>query len=145
MTCKHNWHFVDGLTKRIRCTKCAAMQFTYNKEEFEKYMIASPSKGYSLADTRPYNIVFYNGNGPTPENEVMRIDATGVTVNPKVSVEDAAGAVIRALDGYIKGLVQREYERGVIDGRQIQVQKEVERKMKSYEHGIKHDEHTNQG
>ena len=92
MNCKHNWHFVDGLTKRIRCTKCAAMQFTYNKEEFEKYMIASPSKGYSLADTRPNNIVFYNGKGPTPENEVMRIDATGVTVNPKVSVEDAAGA-----------------------------------------------------
>jgi len=121
------------------------MQFTYNKEEFEKYMIAPTDKAYTLANTRPNNIVFYNGKGPTPENEVMRIDATGVTVNPKVSVEDAAGAVIRALDGYIKGLVQREYERGVIDGRQIQVQKEVERKMKSYEHGIKHDEHTNQG
>jgi len=27
MTCKHNWHFVDGLTKRIRCTKSALMQF----------------------------------------------------------------------------------------------------------------------
>ena len=27
MTCKHNWTFVNGLTKRIRCTRCAAMQF----------------------------------------------------------------------------------------------------------------------
>ena len=128
MTCRHNWHFVDGLTKRIRCIKCAAMEFV---NKMDKYSIASPHGEYTLADTRPNNIVFYNGKGPTPENEVMRIDATGVTVNPKVSVEDAAGAVIRALDGYIKGLVQREYERGVIDGRQIQVQKEVERRMKN--------------
>lgn len=27
MSCKHNWNFVDGLTKRIRCTRCAALQF----------------------------------------------------------------------------------------------------------------------
>jgi hypothetical protein len=27
MTCKHNWNFVDGLTKRIRCTRCAEMRF----------------------------------------------------------------------------------------------------------------------
>lgn len=26
MTCKHNWTFVNGLTKRIRCTRCAALQ-----------------------------------------------------------------------------------------------------------------------
>jgi hypothetical protein len=25
--CKHDWTFVNGLTKRIRCTRCAAMQF----------------------------------------------------------------------------------------------------------------------
>jgi hypothetical protein len=130
MTCKHNWHFVDGLTKRIRCTKCAAMQFTYNKDEMEKYVIGSPNGGYTFADTRPNTIRFFD-NAKQPNREVLRIAPDGITAHPDIPVDEAADAVLRALDGSLKGMMQREYERGVIDGRQIQVQKEVERKMKN--------------
>ena len=27
MECKHNWMFIDGLTKRLRCTRCAELSF----------------------------------------------------------------------------------------------------------------------
>lgn len=38
--CKHNWMFVNGLTKRLRCQRCAAMTFNLNlidKEEDEEF------------------------------------------------------------------------------------------------------------
>ena len=59
------------------------------------------------------NIVFYNGGNAVPDNEVMRIDRNGVKVNPKLSTDEAADAVIRALDNYIKELARKEYERGI--------------------------------
>ena len=127
MTCKHNWHFVDGLTKRIRCIKCAAMEFV---NKMDKYSIAAPHGEYTLADTRPNNIVFYD-TSKGPQREVLRISPEGVTSTPDVPVDEAAQAVIRALGGYLKQMVQKEYERGVVDGRQIQVQKEVERRMRN--------------
>lgn len=54
---------------------------------------------------RENNIIFFNGGGHTAANEVMRISTTGITVNPKMSVDEAADAVIRVLDGYIKVMV----------------------------------------
>lgn len=42
MECKHNWMFIDGLTKRLRCTRCAELSFNLNlldkaeEEEFER-------------------------------------------------------------------------------------------------------------
>lgn len=63
------------------------------------------------------NIVFYNGGGPTAENEVMRIDRNGIRVNKNLSTDEATDAVIRALDTYIKNLAQREYERGFEDAK----------------------------
>ena len=38
-------------------------------------------------------------------NEIMRITRAGVFVNPDVNVDDAASAVIAALDQYIRTLV----------------------------------------
>lgn len=103
MTCKHDWHFVDGLTKRLRCMKCAAMEFV-NKNELEQYAI--PAGGYSLSDTRPNSITFYD-TSKGPQREVLRISAEGVTANPDIPVDEAAQAVIRALDGYIKQMIDK--------------------------------------
>lgn len=114
MTCKHNWNFVDGLTKRIRCTRCAAMQFVNPQD---KYVLTDSSYGeLKVQDPRPNNIIFYN-TVDQQHVEIMRIDAKGVTVNPAMPVDDAAAGVIKALDGYVKALAQREYERGVLAGK----------------------------
>jgi len=114
MTCKHNWNFVDGLTKRIRCTRCAIMQFVNPQD---KYVLTDASYGaLGVQDPRPNNIVFYN-TVDQQHVEIMRIDAKGVTVNPAMPVDDAAAGVIKALDGYVKALAQKEYERGVLAGK----------------------------
>lgn len=110
MECKHDWTFVDGLTKRIRCTRCADMKFVDGKD---KYVV----EGFKFHDPRPNSIVFYNGGNPISENEVMRLSAEGVKVNPKFTVDEATGYVLKALDGYLKAMAQKEYERGVIDGK----------------------------
>ena len=37
---KHNWQFVDGLTKRLRCTRCAALSFNLDlmdKDEDDEF------------------------------------------------------------------------------------------------------------
>ncbi len=106
MTCKHDWHFVDGLTKRLRCMKCAAMEFV-NKNDIQKYMIGLPQgQTYTLADTRPNNIIFYD-TSKGPQREVLRISPEGVTANPDIPVDEAADAVLRALDGYIKQMINK--------------------------------------
>jgi len=73
----------------------------------------SPKYGFQ---SPPNNIIFYNTIGDT-QTEVLRITKDGITANPNVPTDEAADAVIRALDGYIKGLVQKEYERGFEDGK----------------------------
>lgn len=122
MTCKHNWNFVDGLTKRIRCIKCAAMEFVNPQD---KYVV----EGLKLHDPRPNSIIFYNGGNPSEDNEVMRLSAEGVKVNPKFTVDEATGYVIKALDSYLKAMAQKEYERGVIDGMQEQLKRIVEKEV----------------
>ena len=54
----------------------------------------------------PHNIIFYNNIGGT-QTEVLRITKEGITANPNVPVDEAADAVLRALDGYIKNLSNR--------------------------------------
>ena len=39
--------------------------------------------------------------------EVLRISKDGITANPDVPVDEAASAVLRAVDGYIKQIIQR--------------------------------------
>lgn len=56
----------------------------------------------------PNNITFCDtSNGY--QREVLRITKDGITANPDVPVDEAAAAVIRALDGYIKNLTQRTW------------------------------------
>jgi len=118
MTCKHNWHFVDGLTKRIRCTKCASMQFTYNKEELEQYVVsATQGQTYAFADPRPNNIVFYDTTKGV-QREVLRLSPEGITADPDMPADEAAQAVLRALDGFLKSMIDKrinslKYEIGV--------------------------------
>ena len=106
MTCKHNWHFVDGLTKRIRCTRCAEMQFAYKSEEYDLTKLTIPNAQLKFHDPRPNNIIFYNTAGGE-QVEVLRISPLGITANPDIPTDEAADAVLRALDGHIKGLVQK--------------------------------------
>ena len=56
----------------------------------------------------PNNIIFYD-TSKDYQREVLRITKDGITVNPNVSVGEAADAVIRALDGYIKNLTKRTW------------------------------------
>lgn len=52
-------------------------------------------------------ITFYSQGNP---DEVMRISAEGVQVNPKFTTDEATDAVIKALDMWVKGLVAKAVE-----------------------------------
>jgi hypothetical protein len=73
-------------------------KITIPQEETAKYTFTRP----------PNNIVFYNNFGDK-QVEVLRITKDGITANPDVPVDEAADAVIRALDRYIKNLVGRKW------------------------------------
>jgi len=49
------------------------------------------------------SIVFFNGS---PSVEALRISATGVTVNPDLTIDETAKAVLNAIDENIKLLVK---------------------------------------
>jgi hypothetical protein len=105
MTCKHNWRFADDLNKRIRCTKCETTKFV--DKDMDKYVIGSTQgQTYALADTRPNNIVFFD-TSKGPQREVLRISPEGVTANPDIHVDEAAQAVLRALDGLVKAMIEK--------------------------------------
>ena len=38
-TCKHDWHFVQGLTERLRCTRCGLMTGPKSVEERTQEML----------------------------------------------------------------------------------------------------------
>ena len=57
---------------------------------------------YELAD----NIIFFNTVGEK-QVEVLRISKEGITANPDVPVDEAAQAVIRALNGHIQQMVEK--------------------------------------
>ena len=38
--CKHNWQFVQGLTERLRCTRCGLMTWPKDADEKVKEMLA---------------------------------------------------------------------------------------------------------
>ena len=64
----------------------------------DKYNLQQPPNNITFCDTsKGY------------QREVLRITKDGITANPDVPVDDAAAAVIRALDGYIKNLTQRTW------------------------------------
>lgn len=55
-------------------------------------------------------INFFNGNTAEPANMVMRISKEGIWVDPDLPTTEAADAVLRALDGSIKFLVNKAIE-----------------------------------
>lgn len=38
--CKHDWHFVQGLTERLRCTRCGLMTWPKDADEKVQEMLA---------------------------------------------------------------------------------------------------------
>ena len=56
----------------------------------------------------PNNCIIFE---PEPNREVMRISATGITVPEGIEVDEASKAVINALQGHVKYLVDQERER----------------------------------
>ena len=60
---------------------------------------------FKLHDSRPNSIQFYGG--PEPRTEVLRISQDGIWANPDVPCDEAAKKVLEAIDGYVKGMVER--------------------------------------
>jgi hypothetical protein len=58
---------------------------------------------YELHKQATNSIVFFNGS---PSFEALRISATGLTVNPDLTVDETAKAVLDAIDKNIKLLVK---------------------------------------
>jgi hypothetical protein len=52
------------------------------------------------------NSIIFNNVVGEQSIEVLRISATGITANPDVPVDEAAQAVLRALDSYIKKMIE---------------------------------------
>jgi hypothetical protein len=62
--------------------------------------------GYKLHDSRPNSIIFHCAVNDE-QTAVLRISKDGIWANPDVPVDDAAKAVLAALDGYVKDMVDR--------------------------------------
>ena len=79
-----------------------------NKIDYSNLTIfEAEAKNYSFVRP-PSDIIFYNNLG-NKQVEVLRISKEGITANPDVPVDEAADAVIRALDTHIKQLVNRTW------------------------------------
>jgi hypothetical protein len=62
--------------------------------------------------TPPPSTITFFSNIPEPRVKVMEITKDGIWVNPDVSVDDTAKAVLNALEVYIKNLVEKaRYEK----------------------------------
>jgi hypothetical protein len=130
--CKHNWQFTDGSTGALKCTRCGAVtgprtpeQLTQNMMQDVTTMGSAWSKGgeridpmsvyrdtepqYKLHDSRPANTIQFYG-GPEPRTEVLRISKDGIWANPDIPTDEAAKKVLEAIDGYVKGMVERALE-----------------------------------
>lgn len=102
MTCKHDWHFIEG-TDRLRCQRCHTVT---GGIDWSKLTIPTEQlQQYKLHDPRPNSIKFYNG--PPDNTEILRISKDGIWANPDVPADDAAQAVLRAIDGHIKQMIER--------------------------------------
>jgi len=76
--------------------------------DYKSNTITTPNASAYSFQKPPSNIIFFN-NLEDKQVEVLRISKEGVTANPNVPVDEAADAVIRALDGHIKNLVHRPW------------------------------------
>ena len=129
--CKHDWYFLPN-TDRLRCIRCNVEtgprppeQLTQNMMQDVLTMGSAWSKGgeridplsvyrdfkpsFKLHDSRPANTIQFYG-GPEPRTEVLRISKDGIWANPDIPTDDAAKKVLEAIDGYVKGMVERALE-----------------------------------
>lgn len=133
ITCKHDWHFVDG-TDRLRCSRCgletgprapdqlmqdllsdvATMGSAWSQDgkrinPLDVYAVPTGQlAGYKLRDLQPTNsIQFFNNVSNGPSVEVLRISKDGIWVNPDVPADEAAKKVLEAIDHNIKFMVER--------------------------------------
>ena len=61
---------------------------------------------YKLHDSRPNSIIFHCAVNDE-QTAVLRISKEGIWANPDVPCDDAAKAVLAAVDGYVKDMVAR--------------------------------------
>jgi hypothetical protein len=67
------------------------------------------NEGGEMNFQQPPNNITFCDTSKGYQREVLRITKDGIIANPDVPVDEAAAAVIRALDGYIKNLTQRTW------------------------------------
>jgi hypothetical protein len=75
---------------------------------YDMSKLTIPNAQLKFHDPRPNNIIFYNTAGGA-QVEVLRISQLGITANPDIPTDEAADAVLRALDGHIRNLTQRTW------------------------------------
>jgi hypothetical protein len=133
--CKHDWHFIEG-TDRLQCARCKAETGPRTPDQLMQDLLSDVTlfgmawqKGgkridprdvyavpteqmqqYKLHDSRPNSIIFHCAVNDE-QTAVLRISKDGIWANPDVPVDDAAKAVLAALDGPIKGLETESKER----------------------------------
>jgi phage gp29-like protein len=110
--CKHNWEFTDGGTGALKCKRCGAVTGPRTPEQRVQDILTVPTaqlQQYKLHDSRPANTVQFYG-GPEPRTEVLRLSQDGIWANPDIPCDEAAKKVLEAIDGYVKGMVERVRE-----------------------------------
>ena len=106
--CKHDWHFIEG-TDRLQCARCNAETGPRTYEQRVKDILTVPTsqlQQYKLHDSRPNSIIFHCAVNDE-QTAVLRISKDGIWANPDVPCDDAAKAVLAAVDGYVKSMVDR--------------------------------------
>jgi hypothetical protein len=139
--CKHDWQFTDGSTGALKCTRCGAVTGPRTPEQLTQDMLhdaltigSAWSKGgeridplsvyrdfepgFKLHDSRTANTIQFYG-GDEPRTEVLRLSKDGIWANPDIPCDEAAKKVLEAIDGYVKGMVERvrEEARQEVQGR----------------------------
>ena len=135
--CKHDWHFIEG-TDRLQCARCKAETGPRTYDQLTRDMFediatigSAWSRGgerlnpldvyavpteqmqqYKLHDSRPNSVMFF-GTINGEQTEVMRISKDGIWANPDVPTDDAAKALLEALDVHIRMMVDRELDREI--------------------------------
>ena len=129
--CKHDWHFIEG-TDRLQCARCKTETGPRTPDQLMQDLLSDVTlfgmawqKGgkridprgvyavpteqmqqYKLHDSRPNSIIFHCAVNDE-QTAVLRISKDGIWANPDVPVDDVAKAVLAAVDGYVKSMVNR--------------------------------------
>jgi len=124
--CKHDWHFIEG-TDRLQCARCKAETGPRTPDQLMQDLLSdvttmgsawsrggeriNPLDVYAvptkLHDFRPTNSILFFGAVNDQQTEVLRLSKDGIWANPDVPCDEAAKAVLAAVDGYVKGMVEK--------------------------------------